>query len=421
MVYPGLSQEMRINPETGTQTKNAESSAKDSQPTMQLNTILYGPPGTGKTLATLGIALSLFETLDDTTEVIRFASQTLTEAYAPPPLEEWANWVTRYDQLVTEGRIAFTTFHQNYAYEDFVEGIRAETRADGENGPTSVSYSVQDGIFKSIAYRALYSWLTGEPYPVGSTTSEAAARETVEVWLQSGKFPSNAQAQANDDDAQPYLLIIDEINRGNMARILGELITLLEDSKRARREPVPGQQPLKAILPYTRKPFIVPPNLYILGTMNTADRSLIGLDVALRRRFSFVELPPRPEALPEDVEGVRLRAFLEELNRRIAEVLDSDHLIGHAFLAGVTTLQGLGDAMRQKVIPQLREYFHDRPQDLFEVLKTADGATCEFLIFEGSGRNQKLKGVRAENLYIASTYNRLLRNDPAANAANQGG
>lgn len=407
----------RLVPSLGQHAANPHQDAVNQQATMQLNTILYGPPGTGKTLATLGLALSLFNLEDEAPGVGVFASRTIREEYEPPPAGNWAKWVANYDRLVTEGRIAFTTFHQNYAYEDFVEGLGAEAHREGENGPTSVKYSVKDGIFKRMAYRALHAWLTGQPLPIGQENNDNAF-VTVKNYLERGQFPDLAQTAVGN--APPYLLIIDEINRGNMARILGELITLLEDSKRARRQAALGQQPLKAILPYSRTPFIVPPNLYILGTMNTADRSLIGLDVALRRRFSFIELPPRPEALQENVERVQLQAFFKEINRRIANILDSDHRIGHAFFTGVTNVQELGDAMRQKVIPQLREYFHDRPQDLFEVLKTAVGNDCSFLRFEGAGRNLRVTGIRTENLYNADSYNSLLPGVQAAQPANQG-
>jgi 5-methylcytosine-specific restriction protein B len=158
-----------------------------------------------------------------------------------------------------------------------------------------------------------------------------------------------------DDYAQAprFVLIIDEINRGNVASIFGELITLLEDDKR-------GGQPheLRLTLPYSKASFMVPPNLYVLGTMNTADRSVEALDTALRRRFSFHELAPQPQLLRADVEGIDLARLLAALNERLETLLDRDHRLGHAWLLPVRDLAGLRAAFSQKIIPQLQEYFY---------------------------------------------------------------
>lgn len=389
---------------------------------MQLNTILFGPPGTGKTFATLGLALSLFREVngEDKTlaETTNYARGILAGEYAPTPAEGgWTDWVKRFDKLSAAGRIEFTTFHQNYAYEDFVEGIRAEAIPRQDDQPQAVAYSTQPGIFKRIAYRALYAWLVGAPCPFGTNSpanesdgrakTEGEAFDQVKNWLEAGAIPPGTQNNPADAQAPPYVLIVDEINRGNIARILGELITLLEDSKRARHQVALGHQPLRATLPYTREPFIVPPNLYILGTMNTADRSLVGLDVALRRRFSFVLLQPRPEALGEDINGVNLRSFLMTINKRIEDKLDADHLIGHALFVAVKDLDGLAIAMRQKVVPQLREYFHDRPQDLLYVLAPASGGTCQFIDSVGEGRTLRLGDINATALRSPDTYKNL--------------
>jgi 5-methylcytosine-specific restriction protein B len=153
--------------------------------------------------------------------------------------------------------------------------------------------------------------------------------------------------------APRFVLIIDEINRGNVASIFGELITLLEDDKR-------GGQPheLRLTLPYSKASFVVPPNLYVLGTMNTADRSVEALDTALRRRFSFHELAPQPQLLRADVAGIDLPRLLAALNERLALLLDRDHRLGHAWLLPVRDLAGLRAAFSQKIIPQLQEYFY---------------------------------------------------------------
>lgn len=161
--------------------------------------------------------------------------------------------------------------------------------------------------------------------------------------------------------SQPYVLIIDEINRGNVSRIFGELITLIEPSKRAGSSEV-----LETILPYSKKTFSVPNNVYLIGTMNTADRSLAGLDIALRRRFVFREMPPRPELLSSVLIGsLNVKELLEKINQRIEALLDRDHCIGHAYflpLVGLTegnALAKLSEIFRDQVIPLLQEYFFD--------------------------------------------------------------
>ena len=156
-------------------------------------------------------------------------------------------------------------------------------------------------------------------------------------------------APADYADAPRFVLIIDEINRGNVASIFGELISLLEDDKRGR---------LRVTLPYSKEDFTVPPNLYVLGTMNTADRSVEALDTALRRRFSFQELAPQPQLLRENVAGVSLRALLAAINERLETLLDRDHRLGHAWLLPVTSLDELRDAFSRRIIPQLQEYFY---------------------------------------------------------------
>lgn len=154
------------------------------------------------------------------------------------------------------------------------------------------------------------------------------------------------------------VLIIDEINRGNISRIFGELITLIEPSKRAG-----GPEALSVLLPYSKKPFSVPSNLYLIGTMNTSDRSLSGLDIALRRRFVFKEMPPRPELLAGvDVQGILVDKLLEIMNRRIEALLDREHCLGHAYflpLKAEGTMARLAQIFSEQILPLLKEYFFE--------------------------------------------------------------
>lgn len=166
---------------------------------------------------------------------------------------------------------------------------------------------------------------------------------------------------------RPHVLIIDEINRGNVSRIFGELITLIEPSKRAG-----AAEALEVLLPYSKDPFSVPDNVYLIGTMNTADRSLAGLDIALRRRFDFVEMPPRPDKLTGiKVAEIDMSAVLETMNRRIEILLDRDHQLGHAYfmsLENSNDLSKLSSIFRQQIIPLLQEYFFEDWQRIAWVL-----------------------------------------------------
>ena len=169
----------------------------------------------------------------------------------------------------------------------------------------------------------------------------------VECYLEFG--PTSGWQLRADKTFPPYVLIIDEINRGNISRIFGELITLIEDDKRHGRE-----NALRVVLPSSREPFTVLPNLFILGTMNTADKSLALLDVALRRRFEFEELAPDFSKCAGFSE---LEPVMNEINRRLELRKDRDHRIGHAFFMGVTDVAGFNRAFVRKVVPLLQEYF----------------------------------------------------------------
>ena len=162
-----------------------------------------------------------------------------------------------------------------------------------------------------------------------------------------------------NDDKLPYVLIIDEINRGNISRVFGELITLIEEGKRAGQN-----EALSVMLPYSNKSFSVPENVYIIGTMNSSDRSLTGIDIALRRRFTFIEKQPDPTKLNNIViaKEINIQKLLEVMNQRIEVLLDRDHCIGHAYfmsLTGDSELSDLAQIFKQKILPLLQEYFFD--------------------------------------------------------------
>ena len=221
----------------------------------------------------------------------------------------------------------FLTFHQSYSYEEFVEGIKPQIRTDEES--SSISYEYNKGVFKEICQ------------------------------------------QANSDPDNNYLLIIDEINRGNISKIFGELITLIESDKRV----IPNgerifentktqNEELVVTLPYTKSKFGVPSNLYILGTMNTSDRSIASIDIALRRRFKFKEMMPDSNLVADF--GIGFNTIFDDLNNKIKLLLDRDHQIGHSYFIntkynnnnGNNNVETLKEIWFSEILPLLNEYFY---------------------------------------------------------------
>lgn len=394
-----------------------------------LNQILYGPPGTGKT----------YHTIDKALEILG------------ENLESRDDKKAKFDEYVKNGQIVFTTFHQSYGYEEFVEGIKP--RIDSEENSKEIKYEIKDGIFKELCQKAL------ENYKASLLTQEEFAKNEdlenkIEIFLdelvdqqkfiektQSGGFrleeynekyriitdDTNANLYLNLEifktllenkdkiingrsirqilnnkhrrqidsyyfqlvklfkkreqnykidnnsskkpDLKFYIIIIDEINRGNISKIFGELITLIEPSKR-----IGEPEELRVTLPYSRndfydkKGFGVPKNVYIIGTMNTADRSITSLDTALRRRFEFVEMMPDVSKLSMDCEGINLQELLKAINTRIEYLLDREKTIGHAFFIGVENLNDLKSIFQNKIIPLLQEYFYNDYALINEVL-----------------------------------------------------
>ena len=419
---------------------------------ISLNTILYGPPGTGKTFNTVNYAVAIIE------------NKSIDSVKA----EDYTTVLNRYNKYKENGLISFTTFHQSYGYEEFIEGIKPVMDEESQN----ISYEIKSGVFKEFCEDAripenteinhntklwkvilksrelsnantvkkecfrdgkiMFDWDAKESYPkdanayhqiirfqekvnigdivviyaggsknidaVGIITSDAIFDENKQEykwsrsvdWIEVDKIRDikalNGNTHLDNDKLQElkrvnlvefmktilpqnftannknYVFIIDEINRGNISKIFGELITLIEDSKRAGEK-----EAASAILPYSGESFSIPSNVYIVGTMNTADRSIALMDTALRRRFSFVEMMPDSNVLQDlkadKVGDIDIAEMLDTMNKRIEYLYDREHTIGHAFFTKLqgenATIDNLRMIFEKTIIPLLQEYFYE--------------------------------------------------------------
>ena len=246
--------------------------------------------------------------------------------------QEMPDFFSRFlNESNVERRYAFVSFHQSFCYEDFIEGIRPEYVSSTD----SIDYSPKPGVFKMLC------------------------------------------AEASKHKEKEYAIFIDEINRGNISEIFGELISLIEVDK---REGMANE--LSAVLPYSKESFVIPGNLNIYGTMNSTDRSVGAIDIALRRRFKFVPMVPdadivakelrRNEIDPRNVDGIDVIQLFEILNKRIELLLDSNHMLGHALFVGIRTGDDIVSVISNRIVPLLEEYFFSDLQKIQLVFADLD-------------------------------------------------
>ena len=372
------------------------------------NIILYGPPGTGKT----------YNSIDKAVEIASPEKYNMEDS-------EVAHMHNKevFDELRKQGQIEFVTFHQNYSYEDFIVGIRPDI-ADGLNGEKNLIFTKNYGIFYKIAERAKENYLAHKEGPILSVqemvnnlmerlengekielrtsstqtpfTIEYSSDSTIRLIYSNGNSSNSLSVDTllaitsgkeqfdsslkiyyyplkeyllnkrigNSGEKVPlknYVLIIDEINRANISRVFGELITLIEDDKR-----IEGKNELRVTLPNGETDFGIPQNLYIIGTMNTADKSIALIDIALRRRFEFIGNYPKYDKCSKEA-----NKLLEQINNviYIKKNKSADNLVGHAYFMKDETIEVV---LKTRVIPLLMEYFSGSVEIVEKIFSNTD-------------------------------------------------
>ena len=301
-----------------------------------LNTILYGPPGTGKTYNSAFYSVGIIEKDESI-----FKSSNDNKIFK------------KFKEYKDRDLIKFITFHQSYGYEDFIEGIRPQLG----NESKELKYKLHSGIFKDMCNRA------------------------------------------KNDKENNYVLIIDEINRGNISKIFGELISLIEPSKRKGEK-----EEVEVSLPYSKENFTIPKNLYIIGTMNTADRSIALLDIALRRRFNFIEIMPQYDIL-RDVADIKIALLLSTINERIEFLLDREHIIGHSYFLNINTFEDLVNIFKNYIIPLLQEYFYDDFEKIKSIFDNNGFITSKNISL--NNQRKSIYKLNEEALKIPDNYKKI--------------
>lgn len=379
-------------------SKFGDNNMSNANINIPLNQILYGPPGTGKTYNTVIKAMEII----NPGLIVQYKAEAIT----------YDDVKKAFDEAKKNGQIEFVTFHQSYAYEEFIEGIKPDL-----DDYDDLKYEIKDGIFKTICdnarqtdnFEEVYKSFINElleseeyndenPFPLKTlkyqktfgiypnsnnnltlflgTDKKAQATLTKEGLKRKSDWTSYSTSiyeylmqkkglKTTSNIDKSYVLIIDEINRGNISKIFGELITLIEPDKRQG-----AAHEIKAKLPYSQSSFAVPQNLYIIGTMNTSDRSIAAVDIALRRRFKFMEMMPDKNLVADF--GIGFKDIFEKLNTRIKLLLDRDHQIGHSYF--INTKYENADAVTLKeiwfseIIPLLNEYFYCDWEKLLRII-----------------------------------------------------